>query len=359
MQTMELDFQRYGLRLARRWTIASRAGPGGGGGTEEFPVVLLRLRDRDGIEGFGESAPSDRYGESTETVEAFLRRVDSSRLSFSHHEASWKYIETLSSGDHAARCALDIALLDGAARRVNQPLHAFLGLPFSEGRHRTCFSIGLDSPDIVSAKVREAADYPVLKLKLGGPHDAESLAALRSVAPGKPVRVDANEAWKTREKALGELQWLARDGNIEFVEQPMPAETSRSDREWLKERSPLPLMADESYRDRTDLPGVVGCFHAVNVKLVKAGGATPALAALRAARDAGLKTMLGCMIETSVLIAAAAHLAELTDYLDLDGNLLITNDPFEGLSVREGVISLAASPCPLGLGVVRRTNAPV
>lgn len=355
---MELTLQTWPLRLARRWTIASRTGPGGGSGTEEFPVVLARLRDRDGVEGLGESAPSNRYRESVESVREALAAVDPDRLSFAQVEESQAYLESALAQAPAARCALNIALLDGAARRAGQSVHDFLGLPFTEGRHLTSFSIGIDEPAVIEAKVREASVYPVLKLKLGGPTDHKNLAALRLSAPHKPVRVDANEAWKSREHALKELEWLAADGRIQFVEQPMPASTSRADLEWLKSRSPLPLMADESYRNAADLPSVLGCFHAVNVKLVKAGGISEALAALRAARDSGLRTMLGCMIETSILIAAATQLAELTDYLDLDGNLLVTNDPFVGPKVDRGILSLAGAPQAVGLGVERRSSAP-
>lgn len=356
---MELIFRRFGLRLARRWTIASRTGPGGGPGTDEFPVTLVRLRDADGVEGFGESAPSTRYAENVESVEGFLGRIDPARLSFDDLPASRAYLDALSPGDSAAKCAIDIALWDGAGRRAGKPIYSLLGLEFTEGRHVTSFSIGLDSPEVIQEKVREAAHYPVLKLKLGSFSDRENLAALRAAAPVKPVRVDANEAWKTKEEALQALEWLASDRHIEFVEQPMPANATVADRAWLKERSPLPLMADESYRFAGDLAAVRDTFHAVNVKLVKTGGITGAFAALKAAREAGLKSMLGCMIESSVLISAAAQLADLTDYLDLDGNLLITNDPFRGPTARAGQLSFANAPAPAGLRVVRGDGAPV
>ncbi len=356
---MDLILKPFGLRLARRWTIASRTGPGGGPGTDEFPVVLVCLRDQHGVEGLGESAPSNRYGETAASVAEFLRRVDPSHLSFNDLPGSRAYLDALSTGHHAAKGALDIALTDGAAKRAGKSVHELLGLRFTEGRHLTSFSIGIDTPEVIHTKVVEAAEYPVLKLKLGSDTDRENLAALRAAAPTKPVRVDANEAWKSKETALRELTWLASDGHVEFVEQPMPATTPRADWEWLKERSPLPIMADESYRFATDLDAVRGCFHAVNVKLVKAGGINPAHAALRAARDAGLKTMLGCMIETSVLIAAAAHLADLTDYLDLDGNLLVTNDPFAGPTAKQGLLSFAAAESKTGLQVVRRPGAPL
>ncbi len=177
----------------------------------------------------------------------------------------------------------------------------------SRNYHVTSFSIGLDAPDIIRKKVLDAAIYPVLKLKVGDPHDRENLAALRSAAPDKPVRVDANEAWKTREEALGHLERLAQDGRIQFVEQPMPRDAATADLIWLKERSPLPLFADEACHNLKDIPRCAECFHGVNVKLVKTGGVSMARATLQAARRAGLKTMIGCMIETSVAISAAAH----------------------------------------------------
>jgi len=147
------------------------------------------------------------------------------------------------------------------------------------------------------------------------------------------------------------VEWLARDGCVELIEQPMPAVSSLKDLVWLKQRSPLPLFADESYHSAADVQRCAECFHGVNVKLVKTGGLSAGLEALRAARKAGLKTMIGCMIETSVLISAAAHLADLCDYLDLDGNLLITNDPFTGVTAEHGILSFASAPERFGLQV--------
>ena len=351
---MLFKFQPCDLSLAHTWTIANRLGPGGGGGTRAFTVVLIELRDRDGVIGLGEAAPSSRYGEDVDSCLAFLERVEADKLSFTDVAGSMRYLDSLAAKNFAPKGALNGALLDGAARRAQKPLHDFLGLAFSEQRHVTSFSIGLDAPEVIREKVRAAAGYPILKLKVGGPDDRPNLAALRDVTPEKTVRVDANEAWKTKEEALANLEWLAADGHVEFCEQPMPADTTTADLAWLKTRSPLPLMADESYLSASDAALCADCFHAVNVKLVKTGGVTGALAALRAARQAGLKTMLGCMIETSVLITAAAHLAELTDYLDLDGNLLITDDPYEGVTAARGGLSFAGAAEPFGLRVRAR-----
>jgi L-alanine-DL-glutamate epimerase-like enolase superfamily enzyme len=207
---------------------------------------------------------------------------------------------------------------------------------------------------MIRKKVAEAERFPILKLKVGVPGDRENLAALRSVAPTKTVRVDANEGWKTKEEALERLEWLARDPHIQYVEQPMPAASPRADLIWLKERSPLPLLADEGYHTAADAALCAECYHGVNVKLVKTGGVSGGFEALSAARKLGLKTMIGCMIETSILISAAAHLAELCDFLDLDGNLLIKDDPYLGVTAERGILSFAGAPEKLGLRVCRR-----
>jgi len=349
--SVHLTFRRYQLKMAHSWKIASRLGPGGGSGSDTFEVALVQLRDSDGTPGLGEAAPSNRYAEDVDSCVAFLAGVDSSRLSFSDVPASMAYLDSLSPGDFAPKCALNIALLDGAARRAGKRVCDLLGLGFDEGVHVTSYSIGIDSPGVIRGKVLAAENYPVLKLKVGVPGDRENLRALRDAAPTKRVRVDANEGWASKEEALRNLEWLATDGHIEFCEQPLHSSFPASDFKWLKARTPVPIMADESYLSAKDAALCAECFHSVNVKLVKTAGITGAHHALLAARKAGLKTMIGCMIETSVLITAAAHLAELTDHLDIDGNLLTTNDPFHGATAEKGVISLAGAPEQLGLCV--------
>jgi L-Ala-D/L-Glu epimerase len=343
---MNLKFWREQLQLANTWTIAR-------GSTNVFEVVMVELTTPDGQVGIGEASPIGRYHESPATVENFFRRVDASQLSFDNLTGSMSYLEALSPGDMAAKCALNIALIDGAARRSGKTVYDFLGLGFRENQHVTSFSIGIAEPDVIRAKVRAAEKFPVLKLKVGVPNDETLLAALREVAPTKAIRLDANEGWKTKEQALERLQQLAQDRYIQFVEQPMPQSTSAEDLVWLKERSPLPLFADESYHSAKDLAHCAKCFHGVNVKLVKTGGVSAGFSALQAARNAGLKTMIGCMIETSVLISAAAHLAELCDYLDVDGNLLTTNDPYAGVAQKGGVLSFKDAAEKIGLRVQR------
>lgn len=337
------------LLFANPWKIASTKGSG------THRTVIVELTDADGVSAIGEAAPSVLYGESADGLLKFLSQLDVEKISFSDVLGSMDFLETLPGIPVAAKCALNLALVDGAAKCAGQPLYDFLGLGFCENHHVTSFSIGIDAPDIIRKKALEAAQYPVIKLKVGDPLDRENFAALRSVAPGKFVRVDANEGWKTKEDALRMLEWLATtDKKIQFVEQPMPRDASAKDLTWLKDRSPLPLFADESCHTVRDIPRCAECFHGVNVKLVKTGGVSMAFDTLQAARRAGLKTMIGCMIETSVLISTAAHLAELADYLDIDSNLLITNDPFAGVTAEKGILSFASAREKTGLRVSPR-----
>ena len=347
---MKLRFWKCDLQLAHRWAIAS----GTSQGSKVNQIIIVELTDDDGIVGIGEAAPARTYNETPEDVLAFCAKVDGQRLSFEDPAGGTAYVAGLSAHDMAAKCAFNIALVDGAARRARKPIYDYLGLGFRENHHVTSFSIGIDTPDVIRTKVLEAERYPVLKLKVGDVNEVANLAALRAVAPTKPVRVDANEGWKTKEQALERAEWLARDGNIQFIEQPMPRTTPAKDLVWLKERSPLELVADESYHNESDIPFCAECFHGVNVKLVKTGGISVAYSALQAARRVKLKTMIGCMIESSVLITAAAHLAELTDYLDIDGNLLINNDPYLGVTAEKGILSFANALDPIGLRVTKR-----
>lgn len=344
---MKLNFHQLNLHLAQPWVIAR-------GRTDVANVILIELTDEAGNVGRGEAAPISRYKESVQTAEAFLKKLDAARLNPEGIPAAMDYLDSVVPGEMAAKCGVNIALLDLAGKRAKKPIYDLLGLGFREGKHVTSYSIGLANPEVTRQKVLAAADYPVLKLKVGGDQDEAALQALREVAPQKIVRVDANEGWKTKEDALKKIEWFARDKHVEFVEQPMPAATSQQDWQWLKERSPLPIFADESYHTAKDMARAAECFHGVNVKLVKTAGISGGFEALSAARKAGLKTMIGCMIETSVLISAAAQLAELCDYMDIDGNLLITDDPYAGVTAKNAQLSFANVTEKYGLRVSPR-----
>src|ERR1035441_4422560 len=207
------------------------------------------------------------------------------------------------------------------------------------------FSLGIDPPEITKQKTLEAADYPVLKVKVGLATDEPTIEAVRSVTK-KPLRVDANEGWKDKEEAVRKINWLEKMG-VEFIEQPMPAEMLEETR-WVRARVHIPIIADEACQRAADIPKLRECFDGVNVKLDKSGGMLEAWRMLEIARALGMKTMLGCMISSSVTVTAAAHLSPLVDFSDLDGNLLISNDPFHGVRVEKGKLILPKGP---GLGL--------
>lgn len=352
---MKLEFKPFDLHLNHTWTIAS--GAKSGGGSNVVQTMLVRLTD-DGIVGLGEAPCSSRYFESISSMHAFLQKVDASKLSFADIPGSMAYLDTIAPKNYSPKGGINVALLDGAAKKAGKPIYNLFDLGFAEQKHLTSFSIGIDSAEIIKKKTLEAERYPILKLKIGAPGERENVAALRAAAPGKTVRVDANEGWTTKEEALRNIEWLAQDPHIEFVEQPMPATTPPADLAWLKSRSPLPLYGDESFHHASDAALCAECYHGVNVKLLKTGGLSAALDALKAARKLGLKTMVGCMIETSVLISAAAHLAELTDHFDIDGNLLVQNDPYLGVTAEKGMLSFAKAPVANGLRVKARQADP-
>ncbi len=343
---MKMNFRQFDLKLRHEWTVASSLNRG----KTVFEIVLLDLTDKDGVVGLGESAPASRYKESAATAMEFLRQIDPKRLSFDDIPGSMAYLETFP-GNPGAKCAINIALVDGAAKKAGQPIYDFLKLGFTENKHITSFTIGIDTPDIIRQKVLEAEPFPILKLKVGGPDDRENMKALRDAAPTKTVRIDANEGWKTKEEALANLEWFAKDPNIEFCEQPMHSSTPRAEWVWLKARTPIPIFADESFHHAGDAEFCAECFHGVNAKLIKTAGITGAYDALQAARKLGLKTMIGCMIESSILTSAAANLAELTNHLDIDGNLLCSNDPYVGPTSVNGKISFASASEKTGLRV--------
>jgi L-alanine-DL-glutamate epimerase-like enolase superfamily enzyme len=251
-------------------------------------------------------------------------------------------------GHGGAKCALDIALHDLVGQLAGTPVHELIGLPAEIPP--TDFTLGLDEPAVVAERARRAARFPALKIKCGGPADLATLEAVRAVYDG-PLRVDANTGW-TRQDAVGLLPELEGLG-VELIEQPFPARAYR-DLGWLQERSSLPIVADESAVFPEDLAALDGVVAGVNVKLAKVGGIGPAKRMLSEARERGFKTFLGCMEETSVGIAGSAAVASLADWVDLDGCLLLADDPFAGLELDADCRwRLAVAP---GLGLRRRTS---
>jgi len=336
---MKASWIRARLDLRHTFRIARSA--------DEFrESVLVRLEDG-WAEGFGEAAPSPRYGQSADSVERALASLgEELDAAAAHIEDTLAAVGSRLGGEMAARAAIDIALHDLLGKRLGVPLHEILGL--DPGRTPvTSYTIGIDTPEMIEAKIREADRFPVLKVKMGLENDREIMETVRRCTD-RPVRVDANEGW-TREEALEKIRWLEGQ-NVEFIEQPLPA-ARLDDTRWLAERVSMPLFADESVHTAPDIPKLVGAFRGINIKLMKCGGIREALRMIHVARACDMKVMLGCMIESSIGITAAAQISPLVDYADLDGNLLIRNDPALGAIVKDGKLVLPEGP---GLGVSLR-----
>lgn len=334
-----LDLKPMLLKLLHTWTISRNS-------SNEKKNGLLTLT-AGGITGYGETAANVRYGQSWESGEAAFAKVKEACAGLSpwEHLAWLERAEAAAGGDSQVVAALDMALWDWKGKAVGQPVWRLLGVP-SGRMPQTTFSIGIDTPEVMKEKVKEAEPYPLLKVKVGLPGDEANVTAIRSVTK-KPIRVDANEGWKSVEEAVKEIAWLKTMG-VEFVEQPLPA-ARNADMKALKAGSVLPLVADESVLHVKDAPSLVGLFDGVNAKLAKCGGITRAYELAALGRALGFKLMLGCMIESSLGIAAAVAVAPLFDWLDLDGNLLVANDPWKGLKLTDGRWELPTAP---GLGVV-------
>ncbi len=335
---MRLTYRRFDLKLRHTFTIAR-------GSSDIDPIMLVEL-EHDGVVGLGEAAPSGRYGESIDTVEKFLASIDLSSFqdAFALEEVL-RFVDAHQPGNPAAKASIDLALHDWVGKKLGVPLYRLWGLS-PEKTPVTSFTIGMDTPEKIREKVAEAEPYPLLKIKLGSDHDREIMQAIRSVTK-KTIRVDANEGWKTKEVALERVKWLEQEG-VEFVEQPMPAK-DLAGTAWLRERSPLPLIADENCVRVNDIPALQGVFDGINIKLMKCTGLREAMAMIRTAKACGLKVMMGCMIETSIAITAGAQLSPLLDYADLDGNVLTVNDPYRGVIIDNGRLVLPDRP---GLGVI-------
>jgi L-alanine-DL-glutamate epimerase-like enolase superfamily enzyme len=339
---MILRFTPYTAELRHAFTIATAS-------RTSTPGMLVEV-EHDGVIGYGEASMPPYLGETQASAAAFLARVDLGRFPdpFQLGEIL-PAIDALAPGNTAAKAAVDIALHDWIGKKLGAPWHRIWGLDPAKAPV-TSFTIGIDTPDIVRQKTREAAPYKIIKVKLGRDPatDRALIDAIREVTDC-PITVDANQGWPDRADALRMIEWLATRGVL-FIEQPMPKENP-DDTAWLRERSPLPLIADESVQRLPDVRRALGVFDGINIKLMKCTGLREAHQMITVARALGLKVMLGCMTETSCAISAAAQLSPLVDWADLDGALLIKNDVFLGTTVVDGKLTLNDLP---GIGVVKR-----
>jgi L-Ala-D/L-Glu epimerase len=338
--TVSLETEIIRLNLRNTWTTTMSS--------STYRDTLHVRYTRDGITGYGEGAPIVRYKEDAAGGQKALEGIRDLLTSAD----PWKFeklmieISRRIRGEFAAKSAFEIALMDWIGKSLNVPLYRYFGLD-PKDTPVTTFSIGMDDPETTKQKIQAAEAFPVLKIKVGVGDDEKTIAAVRA-ATGKPIRVDANEGWTRKEEAVRKINWLASQG-VEFVEQPMPA-AMIEETKWVRKRVHLPIIADEACLNAAAIPQLAEAYDGINVKLDKAGGILQAYRMIQVARALGMKTMLGCMVSSSCTVTAAAHISPLVDYADLDGNLLISNDPYTGVQVDKGKLILPDRP---GLGLLK------
>ncbi len=336
---MKLTFKPYTLELKHVFTLATSS-------RTTTPVILTQI-DYDGIIGYGEASMPPYLGESHESATKFLSKVDLSQFKDPFElENILEYVDKIDELNPAAKASVDIALHDLVGKLLGKPWHKIWGFDKDKTPY-TSFTIGIDTNEIVKQKVKEAEEYKILKVKLGRENDKEMINTIRSVTD-RPIIVDVNQGWKDKFFALDMINWLS-EKNVKLVEQPMP-KTMIDEMAWLTEKSPIPTFGDESVQRIPDVVKAHGVYSGINIKLMKCTGLREAHKMLTLAKSLGMQIMLGCMTETSCGISAVSQLAPETQWADLDGNLLINNDPFVGTKVIDGKITLTDNP---GIGLTQ------
>lgn len=334
---MKLSFSLQNLQLAHTFTVANFS-------RKTSPIVLVEIAYKKWV-GYGEASMPPYLGETQESVVSFLKSVNLRQFKDPTQIADiLGYVDSIVPNNTAAKAAIDIALHDLLGKINQKPLYEIWNInpqqtPF------TSYTIGIDTPEILKLKTKEAHQYKILKVKLGTENDKKMIELIRSIT-NVPLYVDANQGWTDKYQALDNIHWLQEKG-VELIEQPMPKEDLDA-MAWLTEKSPLPTIADEAFQRLADVKKLKGVYSGINIKLMKSTGLHEARKMILAARKNNMKVMLGCMTETSCAISAAAQLSPLVDWADLDGNLLITNDCFEGIKIKKGKIVLNNLP---GIGV--------
>lgn len=335
---MKLSFEPYELKLRHSFNLAKYS-------RTTTPDVQVKL-ELDGLIGYGEASMPPYLGESVDSVTSFLSKLDLSQFSDPFRiEDIHDYMDSVAPDNRAAKASVDIALHDLLGKIMEQPWYKIWGLN-PEKAPDTSFTIGIDKADVVKKKVDEAAPYNVLKVKMGLDNDKELVEIIREKT-NRPICVDANQGWDSKEKALEMCYWLA-ERNCIFVEQPMSKEKIE-ETAWLRERSPLPIIADEFLQRLPDVRRAAQAYDGINIKLMKSTGLHEAYKMAVLAKALGMKVMLGCMTETSCAVTAAAQLSPMVDWADLDGNLLISNDKFDGIKIVNGKVTIPDRP---GIGVL-------
>jgi L-alanine-DL-glutamate epimerase-like enolase superfamily enzyme len=334
---MKLTFKPYTLELKHTFTVAVSS-------RTTTPVMLTEI-EYDGIKGYGEASMPPYLGESQETASKFLSKVNLEQFDDPFElENILEYIDSIDEKNTAAKASIDIALHDLVGKLLGKPWYKIWGFDKNKTPYTT-FTIGIDKPDVVRQKVKEAEEFKILKVKMGKENDKEMIETIRSVTD-KPLTADANQGWKDKNYALEMIQYLA-ENNVVYIEQPMPKEMVEENA-WITQNSPIPVLGDESIQRLSDLIKMKNVYSGVVVKLMKCTGMREAHKMITLAKTLGMKVMLGCMTETSCAISAASQLSPIVDWADLDGALLIKNDPFEGMKVIDGKVTLSDYP---GIGL--------
>lgn len=336
---MKFSFRPYTLELKHVFTLAISS-------RTTTPVVLTEI-EYNGITGYGEASMPPYLGESHATAQAFLSNVDLSKYENPFElETILADIDALAPGNPAAKASVDIALHDLAGKLLNQPWYNLWG--FNKAKAPvTSFTIGIDKPDVVRQKVKEAEEFKILKVKLGRDTDKEMIETIRSVTD-KPLTADANQGWKDKNYAAEMTHYLKEQGVL-YLEQPMAKEDVEGNA-YITQHSPIPILGDEAIQRLADLKKAHGVYHGIVIKLMKTTGMREAHKMITLARALDMKILLGCMTETSCAISAAAQLSPMVDWADLDGNLLIKNDVYSGTTVVNGKIIIGDKP---GIGIVK------
>lgn len=333
-----LKYYPYELKLRHAFNLASMS-------RTVTPGVQVEIA-MDSVTGYGEASMPPYLGESVQSVTAFLSRIDPRRLADPFaFEQIHAYMDSIAPSNYAAKAAVDIALHDLTGKLMGQPWYRIYGLDPAKAP-ATSYTVSVDTPDEIEQKLAEAAPYKVIKVKMGVPGDRELIETIRR-RTDRPICVDVNQGWHSPQEALKNIEWL-KDKNVLFVEQPM-SKTDFEGHAWLKERSPLPIIADEAVQTLADVPALARSYDGINIKLMKCGGLHEAYKMAVLAKSLGLKVMIGCMTETSCAVSAAAQLAPMAEWVDLDGNLLIANDLFDGMKIVDGIVTLPDRP---GIGII-------
>ena len=314
---MKISCKQFELELKHPFSISKFT-------RTSTPLMLLRI-DYEGVVGYGEASMVPYMGESYETATSFLNQVDLSQFKAPFNfEEIITYLDSIAAGQPAIKAAIDIALNDINGKILNQPCYEIYGADLSK-MPVTSYTIGIDTPEVIREKLKDAAGFKVIKVKLGRDNDREIIETIRSMTD-VPLYVDANQGWSDRLKAIDLIYWLHNQGVV-LIEQPMD-KTDFDGNAWLTERSPIPLLADEAVQRLADMDKLKGAYHGINVKLMKSCGMYEGHQMILKARSFGMKVLIGCMSETSCATLAAAALAPLCNWADLDGPWLTTNNPF-------------------------------